>query len=434
MKPKRKLKTRLWPPLLALLLIMLLSGGCDPAARYVQDPEVIASQSYRPETVYLGVVLPLSGAYAEQAAQMRAAMETAIDIVNHSHDLDWPLARNAGLAGYGNAQVELVFGDCESDRRLVAAAADDLLSLGVSGLIGAYDSDYTAIAARRAAVAGKPMLAGSAKSYELTDGESYDFGVWFNRVAPIDDGESALFFDYIKHLNLTQAAGINKLAIAYLDNDYGRHVLETFDAYAAEYGLEVVARIIYQPGIENVALEASRMIANQPDALFQVSSLPDLSQFASAYAAAQYNPKIAFCYSGGFQQGDFAALTRGLGLDWFAGLMMRPAAKEGANTPQDFGGQQIYDYINSLYRARTGQNMNASALLEFTSVIVMAEAVNNAGTTQSEILAQTLRQQVFAAPYLPGGSVDFDDQGQNVLLPGYLALIVDGEYTDVFPL
>ena len=38
-------------------------------------------------------------------------METAADIVNNSHDLELPIAKNVGLASLGNARIKLVFAD-----------------------------------------------------------------------------------------------------------------------------------------------------------------------------------------------------------------------------------------------------------------------------------------------------------------------------------
>jgi branched-chain amino acid transport system substrate-binding protein len=67
------------------------------------------------EEIVIGVLFPMSGANAQVGIDARHAVETAADIVNNSYDLDLPTAKNAGLAGLGNAKIRLVFADHQSD-------------------------------------------------------------------------------------------------------------------------------------------------------------------------------------------------------------------------------------------------------------------------------------------------------------------------------
>src|SRR2546429_3312586 len=59
--------------------------------------------------VVVGALYPLSGASAQIGIDAKQAFETALDIVNASHDLDLPLAKTAGLPGLGGAKVRLVY-------------------------------------------------------------------------------------------------------------------------------------------------------------------------------------------------------------------------------------------------------------------------------------------------------------------------------------
>ena len=424
---------------LLALLVFTLAAGCSRQSPVSQDQALIDAQVYVPETVYIGGVLPLSGAMAEQAENTRAAWEVAGDIINNQHDLDWDLAQSSGIAAYGHARLALVYGDSAESVLSAARAAEDLIDQGVVALAGAYHTDHTAAAAQRAHIHKLPMVCGSAKTAKLTDGTSYDFAKDFNRLAPTDVQESQQFFAYLKHLNQTQNAGISKIAIAYMNNTYGQHVLGTFNPYAEQYGFQVVAREVYEPDTENVAVEVEKMISNSPDAIFQASSLQDLILFAKAYGDSEYQPQAALCYSGGFQSGEFARAVGADGLDYFAGTMIVPLPNSG----QAAGGGQalvkeadqtgeIFRYINSLYKKKTGKDMDSTALLEFSSIIVLAQAVAAAGSTDGVLLSQILKDTVFDAPYLYGNSVDFDDLGQNTVFPGYMVRIVGGQYEKAY--
>lgn len=51
----------------------------------------------------------------------------AADIINNSYDFDLPTAKNAGLAGLGNAKIRLVFADHQSDPQKGRAEAERLI-------------------------------------------------------------------------------------------------------------------------------------------------------------------------------------------------------------------------------------------------------------------------------------------------------------------
>jgi branched-chain amino acid transport system substrate-binding protein len=69
--------------------------------------------SAQEKTVKIGAIFPLSGNAASTGVHTKAALEVALDIINNAHPElgNFPLARNAGLAGLGGAKVELVFAD-----------------------------------------------------------------------------------------------------------------------------------------------------------------------------------------------------------------------------------------------------------------------------------------------------------------------------------
>src|SRR5258708_35561788 len=80
------------------------------------------------QEIVIGVLFPMSGANAQIGIDARHAMETAADIINNSHDLDLPMAKNAGLAGLGNAKIKLVFADHQSDPQQGRAEAASLVT------------------------------------------------------------------------------------------------------------------------------------------------------------------------------------------------------------------------------------------------------------------------------------------------------------------
>ena len=427
------------------IILMLLLGACGPKEQEIlQNLDSISAQVEMIETVYLGAVFPLTGTDSARAPKIQAALELAVDIINNQHDIPWDLARAEGLLNYGNAHVEVIFSDCQSNVLTASYAAEELLDMGVVGLLGAYSIDYTPPVASRAYVHHIPMVCGSARSPRLTDGETYGFAQFFNRISPTSEQESQLFFEMIHHVNQTQNAGIEKLALVYPDSAYGQQVLESFDENAAAGNYQVVARIAYPAGQENLAVEVSRAIANEPDVIFQaVGNEEELLRFAQTYVASLYEPSFLLTYGSHYFQPSLLRELEEQDVDYFAGIrffdpmsvyvpedsgIIGITPEEEPQDTEDKLDNEILEYINNLYFAKTGENMDNDALMEFASVIVFAQAVNAIGTTEPEALAAALKELTFDAPYLYGRSIDFDENGQNILPPGYIARIVDGKF------
>ncbi len=422
------------------LIILLLAVVCLAAAceNYVYDnPQregVGRSQSL--EKVYLGVMLPIESESSADALRMQAAMEVAVDIINNQHDVAWDIAQNLGLANYGHAQIELVVRDCGASTREATAKAQELIDLGVSAVIGAYNNDFSAAVAAACYKKQVPMICGSAKAMSLTDG-SYDFAPYFNRIAMSPIEETEAFLDYINQMNLTENAAIKKVAVAYINNDYGASSAAILHKALESTSLELVAYISYEADDTDLVEEAAKMLANEPDAVIQISSTDDLINFANNYAKASFQPSLVLCYSGGFQRSAFVEAIAGLGSDYYQGIMVcpdryyaTPPAADGsvvADSRETAG--HIFTYINKLYREKTGVDMDNAALLEFASVIVAAQTVDIAGTTDKETLNTLLKTTTFPAPYLYSGSISFGEDGQNMVNPGYIAIVNNGRYT-----
>src|SRR5210317_2604743 len=63
------------------------------------------------EDVKIGVLYPLTGPVAQVGKDAVAAVQTALDIINNSHNIDMPLAKTRGLPGAGGAKMTIVVGD-----------------------------------------------------------------------------------------------------------------------------------------------------------------------------------------------------------------------------------------------------------------------------------------------------------------------------------
>jgi len=127
---------------------------------------------HRKKTVKIGAVFPLSGNAASAGVHAKAAIEVAMDIINNAHPElgNFPLAKNAGLAGLGGAKVDVGF---RRQPGQPATGQNQTLRLiteeKVVALTGAYQSGITLTASAIAEKYGIPFVNGESVAANLTE-------------------------------------------------------------------------------------------------------------------------------------------------------------------------------------------------------------------------------------------------------------------------
>lgn len=421
---------------ITLLSLMLIFSACtSPAPAPAPEPapapsggttEPAPAPVAKPDPVNIGAVLPLTGANATTGSNLQVAMQVALDIINNSHNIDWDIAQNEGIQALGGAPLEIIFGDCQSSADVAATEAAALLEKNISGIVGAYASGYSAAVAAQALEYGVPMVCGSSSSASLTDGATYDFGSIFNRVAANDEMETKEFYNYLNYLNENYDANIKTVAIAYINNAYGKHANLMFEQYAAEYGYTVTAQVAYEATITAADTEAAQIIAAKPDVVFHASYIGDLTMFAQAYNSYNFKPVTIICYCGGFQDASFGNVATSLNANFYAGGQACSAVLSNK--------MPAFEYVNGLYKAITGFNIDGPALEEFASVILLAQAMEKAGSADPAAINSALRSGPFDAPYLTIGKIEFNENGQNIAMASFVTQLIDGAYEVVFPI
>jgi branched-chain amino acid transport system substrate-binding protein len=94
----------------------------------------------------------------------------------------------------------------------------------------------------------------------------------------------------------------------------------------------------------------------------------------------------------------------------------------------------VFNYVNSLYKSKTGFDIDGPALEEFASVIILAQAVEKKVSTKPADIISALRSGTFDAPYLTIGFVEFNNNGQNTAMASFITQLIDGKYQVVFPI
>ena len=380
---------------------------------YIKGSDIVVDA--KEETVKIGVLLPLTGPAESTGTKLKYAVEVAGELIN-----------DKGLTNLNNKKIEFVYSDHKANPETARTEAERLIKEeNVAALIGAYHSSATKTASQVAEEHKIPFLAGSSSSASLTN-RGYNY---FYRITPNDDMETEFFFDYITYLNESFDAGIKTIGIVYIDNEYGIHAAEMVDKWLdekyGEQGFEIVIKAIYSEDMSDIDDSIKKIKEANPDVIFQASYIEDITQFVKKYKENNIIPKAVLNYCGGFQDPVF---IDNLGDDgnYFSG--------SSASTPSIFKDGESENIINRLYKKKTGEDIDGPALEEFSSAMIIADAINTAGSTNSDDIVNILKNKIFDTPYFVTRSIQFNENGQNSQTISFMVQIQDGRYEVVWPL
>ena len=250
-----------------------------------------ASNAFAQEkTVKIGAVFPLSGGSASAGVHAKAAIEVAMDIINNAHPEfgNFPMAKNAGLAGLGGAKVEVVFADNQGSP---ATGQNQTLRLiteeKVVAITGAYQSGVTLTASAIAEKYGIPFVNGESVAANLTE-RGFK---WFFRVTPVAADFARIFFEFLTDMKAAGAKTDN-VAIVHDNTEYGTSVASVISSVFKERGQTIALDIAYASNATDVQSQVLQLKEKNPDVVIMISYTSDAILYQKTMQSLDYNPPM----------------------------------------------------------------------------------------------------------------------------------------------
>ncbi|MEO8152683.1 MAG: ABC transporter substrate-binding protein [Rhizobacter sp.] len=375
--------------------------------------------------VKIGVIYPLTGPGAAVGGELRSALELAADIINNGAPgiAELPFSAGKGLTGLKGAKVKLVFADHQANPQIGATEAERLITQEkVVAIVGCYNSAVTATASQVAERAGIPFLNAESSSASLT---ARGFK-WFFRTTPHDDLFVHNAFEFLKELEAKK--GIKPGAIATLNENglWGTETTKLQAKLAPEFKLNLVKQVLYPSKTTQLTSEVQTLKAASPNLVLQSSYTPDAILSMKTYKELGFSPDMILANNAGFTDTDF---IKTLGKDAEYVITREVWALDLASR------NPLIKQVNDLFNSRYKINFTGNSSRSFTGLMVMADAINRAGSTEPEAIRAALAATDIAGSKLimPWKGVKFDATGQNTLGQGILVQIIDGKYNTVWP-
>src|ERR1700754_1542173 len=367
------------------------------------------------KTVKIGAGFPLSGNAASAGIHANFAIETALDIINNAHPElgNFPLAKNAGLAGLGGAKVEVVFADNQGSPATGQNQALRLITEEkVAALTGSYQSGITLTASAIAEKYGIPFVNGESVAANLTE-RGFK---WFFRTTPIATDFAKVYYDFLTDMKAT-GAKTDSVAVVHDNTEYGKSVADVITAAFKEKGVAIALDVAYASNATDVQSQVLQLKEKKPDVVIMISYTSDAILFQKTMQALDYKPPIIIADDSGYSDPSFikavGKISQGVfnRSSWSVGPPGSPTA-----------------IIADMYKKKSGDEMDDTAARQMQGFFVLCDAIDRAGSTdpakiQAALKATDLKPDQLMMAYK---GVKFDDKGQNILASGEIIQLQDG--------
>src|SRR5438477_3657870 len=394
----------------------ILLGGAASAALLP-----IAARAQTPEVV-IGVIYPFSGASAQIGVDAQKAFETAAEVINKNYDFDLPLAKGEGLSGLGGAKVRLVFADHQADPQKGRAEAERLITQEkVCAIVGTYQSAVAVTVSQICERYQIPFISADNSSPSLhRRGLKFYF-----RAAPHDEMFSAAMFNFFDAMK-KKGARIDTLSLFHEDTIFGTDSANTQLKLAADRGYKIVSDIKYRSNSPSLSAEVQQLKTANADVLMPSSYTTDGILLVKTMAELGYKPKNIVAQDAGFSE---KALYDAVG-DKLEGVISRASFSLDLAQKRPAVGK-----VNDMFKARSGKDFNDLTSRQFMGLLVMAEAINRAMSTDCVKIREALvaTELPGVKSIMPWKRIKFDDMGQNNDADPVLLQYVGGKFATISP-
>ncbi len=323
-----------------------------------------ACGSTEKEPVKIGVQGPMTGQWAYEGEGFRRAVQLLVDQVNETGGL---------LDG---RSVEIVVEDDRGDPDEARRAAERLVEQNVIAAIGGYNSDATEAAAEIYDQAGLLQITPSSTATRLTE-KGYER---FFRVCFLDDRQGLFAANFI-----VNTLGYDRVALVHDRSTYAEGLADWTRRYLQEEGAEVVFYEAISPGqrdfnplLDQLEGEGAGSSSARVDALYFTGYYPEGGLLVKQLKERGLN--VQFIAGNATNNPEFVEIA---GEQAAAGSIITTEP-----LPQDMSSEKAQQFIAD-YQEQYGEPPTSVwTLMAADAFLVIAEAIEGTGSTQSGDLAE----------------------------------------------
>jgi len=376
------MKKRILAVLLAAVMVASATTGCSSKKNAAAASDKIT----------IGGLAPLTGDVSVYGIATNNGIKLAVDEINKA-------------GGVLKKQISYVCYDEKGDATEAVNAYNKLVNNDkIVALVGDVTSKPTLAVAQRAAKDKIPMISATATAENVTAAGTNIFRTCF-----IDPFQGELMASYASK----KLSGKTAAIIYNISDDYSKGLMESFTASAKALGLNVVATEGYAKNTVDFKAQLTNIKSKNPDVLF----VPDYYQDVALIAA---------------QAKDLGIKTKLLGADGWDGVVdkidkSKMDAINGAFFCSQYSAESTDPNMVAFlkkYKETYGQDANQFAVLGYDAMKMMAQAITEAGSTDSAAITKAMAAIDFNGLT---GHTTFDAK-RNPIKSAAITTITNGKY------
>lgn len=325
-------------------------------------------------SIYIALTAPITGDYAEYGGNFKKSVEMGIDLINKS----------GGVLG---KELKVIIGDSKGDPKESATLAQKFTS---DKRIVAEIGDFTSTCCLAAQPIYKQVemvqLSPTSSHPDFAKGSKYSFGIIGTQA-----GEGPFM------AKMTNELGVKKVAVLYINNDWGIVTDKYYSNALKQYGIEVVGKEFYFDGERDFTAVLTKLKDTNPDLLFIASMYNDGALINKQRVklgwknvkvlgpGSLYSPKLVE-----------------LGGDSVEGLYTNVVFHPASPKPE------VQVFVKG-FKERYGATPNMFAAVAYDAINLLADAIGRAGSTDKN----AIRDALAATKDFPGvtGKITFTPAG-----------------------
>ncbi len=367
-----------------LSAVLLLLTGC-------QRKQTSSSSSTGGQTIKIGAVLPLSGDAAVYGKAIKDGIELALSEIN----------AKGGVDGKG---ITVIYEDDQGKTTLGVSAVQKLITQdNVPVIIGGAMSSVCGAIGRICQRSKVVLLSPTATAPSLREIGNFLFFLW-----PSDnyDGKIMAEFAY-------KELGVRRVAILYVNLEYGKGIETVFRREFEKLGGQVVASEAYAQGATDFRAQLTKIKALSPDALYLPGYYKELAGILKQ--ARQLGLRTKFLSVNSFYDPKL--------------LQIAGDSAEGAIFTYPMYDPKSKDPVTrkfvDAFKKKYGKEPDIFAVQGYDALNLVALAIDRGGFT-----AEGIRQALSEIKNYPGagGTITFDKNG-DVIKPLRLLTVRKGKFS-----
>ncbi len=377
----------------------LLAGSAAALAA----PTTLRAQ---PAAIKLGVLQPVTGALAQDGDLGRLGAQIAIDEINAA----------GGIAGMVGAKLDMVFGDARSLPDVGVQEIERMQADGVCAVVGGFASPICLAASQAAARYDLPYVvdvgvADSIVSRGLTN--TFRFAPGFGKV-------SSVAIDNLVAINDAASKPAKTVVLVHEDGLFGSGLAKLMATELPKRGFEILDTIAHPTPARDMSNIALRIRSLAPDLILPSDYYSEFVLLARTLQQQRIRPKGIYGVLNGAASNyrfvkEFPSVAEGL-LD--CNHWADPRNSKTVALRQKVEGM--------------GKVFSYNVMLNYSCVLLVADALNRAGSADRAKLTEALASSAFIGHIMPYGPTHFVN-GQNQGATPVNTQVQGGDIKVIFP-